>query len=266
MSQWCQLLDNVCTVCSLVADIVLFNSRFNLDSFLDNVESFLHMMPDCRPQGVRDKLVVKCHVLYFPVQFVDVPRLGRQFTGCTVTECGSGDGRQPSEVCSCNTDNLVHTVSIVSDNIDTTADIRADIADTRADIADTCADVAVSRDDVADNDADVTDIKADIAKTVADDADIRADIADTRADIADTSADMNGTVSLPANIQGDSDSLHIVWPHRWYVCLVCSTSETESFLKIIFTTEIKLCSDIQVVHLCRHIEFCDFHFITYFNY
>ena len=59
----------VMTDCSLVADVALFNSQFNRDSFLDNMESFLHTMPDCRPSGVRDQLKAKCRVLYYPVEF-----------------------------------------------------------------------------------------------------------------------------------------------------------------------------------------------------
>jgi len=73
-NNWVRCVQLTMCVCfvdgSLVADVALFNSQFNRDSFLNNVETFLHTMPDCRPSGIRDQLQTKCHVLYYPLQFV----------------------------------------------------------------------------------------------------------------------------------------------------------------------------------------------------
>jgi len=66
---WCKLC---CIDCSLVADVVLFNSQFNRDSFLNSLQTFLHTMPDCRPSGIHDQLQPNCYVLYYPLQFVHV--------------------------------------------------------------------------------------------------------------------------------------------------------------------------------------------------
>ncbi|KAH8354769.1 hypothetical protein KR084_007102 [Drosophila pseudotakahashii] len=57
----------------LAADIVLFNSQFNLTSFLDNVQPFLKIQPDFRIKGIREKIEKKCQVLYFPVKFQRFP-------------------------------------------------------------------------------------------------------------------------------------------------------------------------------------------------
>ena len=53
---------------SLVADKVLFNSHFNMNSFLDGIDGHLRLMPDFRPRGVADQLRPKCQVLYFPLE------------------------------------------------------------------------------------------------------------------------------------------------------------------------------------------------------
>lgn len=57
---------------SLVADTVVFNSFFNLHSFLDGIDGHLRLMPDFKPTGVIEQIKPKCQVLYFPV---DVPTL-----------------------------------------------------------------------------------------------------------------------------------------------------------------------------------------------
>ncbi|KAK6634288.1 hypothetical protein RUM44_004899 [Polyplax serrata] len=53
---------------TLVADKVVFNSYYNMNSFVENIDKFLKLQPDFVIRNLADKIKPKCRVIYFPVE------------------------------------------------------------------------------------------------------------------------------------------------------------------------------------------------------
>jgi glycosyltransferase involved in cell wall biosynthesis len=64
---------------ALAAQRILFNSRFNRDSFLDGVDALMSKMPDAVPDGLRQRLAAKAAICPVPIAPVAAgPKSGRR--------------------------------------------------------------------------------------------------------------------------------------------------------------------------------------------
>ncbi|CAD5111148.1 DgyrCDS486 [Dimorphilus gyrociliatus] len=59
---------------SMVADDVYFNSKFNMNSFLGTIKSFIKKIPDYAPSNIENEIEMKCKVLYFPVSLPNIEK------------------------------------------------------------------------------------------------------------------------------------------------------------------------------------------------
>ncbi|CBY10851.1 unnamed protein product [Oikopleura dioica] len=58
---------------ALVADKLLFNSKWNFDSFLQNIPKIIKLVPDFKPAGLSEEIKAKSQVVHFPVKIPQLP-------------------------------------------------------------------------------------------------------------------------------------------------------------------------------------------------
>lgn len=69
---FCVFFCNFCCTFSLAADVVLFNSYYNKNSFLENIAKVVKLLPDYRPKNLQREIEQKSKVLYFPIAYPNI--------------------------------------------------------------------------------------------------------------------------------------------------------------------------------------------------
>jgi hypothetical protein len=198
----------------MVADVVLFNSCFNMQSFLDSISSFFHTMPDFRPKGLAEKIKPKCEVLYFPIEFPDrsAYRTDHSHRNAELLDCLSdtkmeadlgskaqNDGNDPS----C-TDRVVAEISRKRHHVCSNLNIESQHEQRMTSVNDTMK---------------TSDRADDITQSLSVDS-RGSQPADSSENVCDRTASTVSCMDLLHSrelLPDSSKALHIIWPHRWYI-------------------------------------------------
>ncbi|KAI8483599.1 glycosyltransferase-like domain-containing protein 1 [Branchiostoma belcheri] len=181
----------------LVADVVLFNSQYNQDSFLSSIKTHLNIMPDCRPKGLSEQIRPKCQVLYFPINF---PAHWRHSYTTGVGANSAASGHKLSSVDQTGTA-CGGKLSSVTNDTGTSCFGQLSIAD----CAETLSDV-----DMMDDFASETEKCGSCVKS---DQNLSNKNGKPSGDHENCDADQQSCLMMRST--GKDGPLHIVWPHRW---------------------------------------------------
>lgn len=178
-------------ISSLVADTLVFNSQYNKNSFLENISTFLKLIPDYRPRNLAEKLAPKCKVVHFPLS---LPPLHVNSSAFCKTMPGeqveiSDENLLTDKENSCLANSLAtdYLASLQVDNYPSSTQKRS--------LDEGCLSGLVSKCSKLSN-ADQED-------------------GNLQEKAEEKNENNDNIPSVPPSIEPESKPLHIVWPHRW---------------------------------------------------
>ena len=201
-------------VFSMVADVVLFNSKYNMDSFLSNINSHLKLIPDYRPKTIVEQIKPKCHVLHYPIMFPEP--VTRSAADDSVSKGSSDYLTRKTEDTGVKGENIFNESEAKILNKPSSCEMEDEGSKSLTAISGTKGGnisgvVYINDDNHTVKSQSISDESDHIEKS---ECDIKAD----GGHIADTVCNDNisqGTPVKRSKIMEQAKPLHIVWPHRW---------------------------------------------------
>ncbi|XP_060034063.1 glycosyltransferase-like domain-containing protein 1 isoform X2 [Erinaceus europaeus] len=186
----------------LVADVVVFNSVFNMESFLTSIGKFMKLIPDHRPKDLESIIRLKCQVIYFPIRFPDVSRFMPEHKVAHFQQMRSPEGKGgvsslvilPSLQEQDSSEKLLKNLTIESGPCKTAQQGNLGVSPMQGSDVNACTLPNNSSTHPGENEPNLTLIPSDVL----------------------------------AGADEQSRPLHIVWPHRWE-----HDKDPESFFKVL---------------------------------
>ncbi|XP_042298167.1 glycosyltransferase-like domain-containing protein 1 isoform X5 [Sceloporus undulatus] len=187
----------------LVADIVVFNSTYNMESFLTSIGTFMKRIPDHRPKHLEKLIRPKCQVLYFPIRFPDVSRFMPEYKQIHFEKAAHSNQNR----------NTSHCVDLPfqEKNIGTSGLIMISNSDHGPGNGDTQTEFC-----------SLLPERSHDPLTTLDNLDKPTPSKCTNICEEENSQHMSSTFcSIAGRLEYEQKCLHIVWPHRWIEAVYC---------------------------------------------